>query len=202
MGIVDITTPQESKAANYKDQRELANQWDNFASNMRGISKGEFNIFFIDVEIIPRNSSTQLAIKGFKQITNYWAGPASALIKPKFRYTEYTAVETIIGLNIKSFTIFKNNPIRSTISKLLGLHYPLNTEYFLSSKDKDLVKKIKAFWDQTKIYRYTDYYMNITYNQNSGRLKMKFYKMLSNTNDLQNLTKDFRKLVDTLYNCA
>jgi hypothetical protein len=200
MGILDISTGQEAKASNYTQQCKIADHWNNFAESSSGHVEGEFNIFFFNATVSFEPSANKIVIKGHKQITNYWAGPGSMLIEQKLRFSEHTSIETQLGIRLNSFQITKGGFFKTLFAKILGKSYPLNSKYTLVTKDKSLIKTINGIWTKTKINRYTSHNLEIGYNNNNGRLKMKFYKMLDRENELENLSRDFNLILNEIKN--
>ena len=199
MAIIDISTEDEIPAANYSEQCKLAAHWNKYANESNGIAAGEFNIFFIDAKVELNDPVSPITIQGHKQITNYYATGSSLFIKQKMRYSEHTSIETTLGIRVNSFSLYKENFLNIIFSKLLGRYNQLDRSYFLSTSDNNLLNQIQNFWRKTKIYRYTDRNMIIRYNRNNGKLKMKFYKMLMRSNELENLVNDFKILIRELH---
>jgi len=202
MAIIDISTEQEAKASNYSMQCKVADHWNRFAKSSNGHTEGEFNIFFFDGTVSLEQSANKIVIKGHKQITNYWAGPGSMPIEQKLRFSEHTSIETQLGIRLSSFRVFKGGLLKTLSAKIFSKSYQLDPKYTLITKDQSLITTINNVWTTTKINRYTEHNLEIGYNSDNGRLKMKFYKMLDRENELENLSRDFNQILNEIKNCT
>jgi hypothetical protein len=200
MAIIDISTEQEAKASNYSRQCKVADHWNRFAKSSNGHTEGEFNIFFFDGTVSFEQSTNKILIKGHKQITNYWAGPGSMLIEQKLRFSEHTSIETELGIRISSFRIFKSGFLKTLFAKILSKSCQLDPKYTLTTNDEHLIHTINNVWGKAKINRYTGHNLELGYNSENGRLKMKFYKMLDRENELENLSRDFNLILNEIKN--
>jgi hypothetical protein len=198
MGIVDLSTSEEIKSSNYPNQRKLADHWNKFGERTNGSIKGEFNVFFIKAEVVLKSSENLIKVKGYKQITNYWAGPGSMLIEQKRRFNEFTSIKSIIGVRIENFTISRKTKLKAFLKLFSSKYYQLDSKYLLRTNDSNLFKTIGHIWTSSKINHYSDYDLTINYTRNSGLLKMKIHKMLGRIYELDNLLIEFRKLINEL----